>query len=429
MDRKHGGRAVKRVVLGLAIAALIFEAALAQEVGVTSDQPTSYWDYILKRAADIEKMDLWGITSTQLPEGVFSIKFKWTHKRADERYDDKGNETPLLQPIEFDDPFGGEGKFLKLDFDAKGHGYGYTFQLSYGITDPLDVYIELPFQTEYLYMNPRFEAGTCANLGVRTLDEFYEFLELLGRPRMTEKYESTGWETGDVHTGFSFNYYRSRYLSTAVTGRVFFPTGKLADPNQSINYALGPQIDIGMGSYAVGATHGLDYRPPWPLNRLNAAFEISWAYYFKGVREAPKFLKPKVDIESIVGKDPELSAYLPDLSNIPDHYYITPGHQIDWNVNVGLDFNLIGVSIGYAYAWAQKPEIDASSKDFKKMLDAFEMFTEQETENIVTHVVINLLSVGVPAIIDLGNEYPIGGKYAIKYEDSYTAQIQLFFPF
>lgn len=420
---------MKRGLLGLVVIALLFGVAWAQEINVKSDSSDGYWDYILKRVGEVENMDLWSLVTTQLPEGVFGLKFKWTHKRADSRYNDKGKETPLVQTIEFDDPFGGEGKFLTLDFDAKGFGYGYTFQLSYGITDPLDVYIELPFQTEYLYMNPRFKAGTCANLGIRTLKDFYDFLELLGRPKLVEKYESTGWETGDIHTGFSFNYYRSRYLSTAFTGRVFFPTGRLADPNESINYALGPQLDVGMGSYAVGATHGLDIRPPWPISRLTGAFEISWAYYFEGRRAAPKFMKPQIDLERTFQADPEILAYFPDLSDMPDHFYVTPGHQIDWNIKMGLDFGILGVAVGYAYAWAQEPKIDAKSKDFKRMLDVFEMFAETETETLILHASPNLMSADIPVMLDFTLEYPLGGKNSIKFEDSYAAQIQLFYPF
>lgn len=417
---------------GLSICAtifLLFSIAWAQDISTRSDSPGGYWNYILKRIDEIEDMDLWGLVTTQLPEGVLSLKFKWTHKRADSRYNDEGKETPLLQTIEFDDPFGGDGRFLKLDFDAKGFGYGYTFMLSYGITDPLDVYIELPFQTEYLYMNPKFKAGSCANLGIRTLQDFYDFLEMLGRPRLVEKYESTGWETGDIHTGFSFNYYRSRYLSTAFTGRIFFPTGRLADPNESIYYGLGPQLDVGKGSYGIGTTHGLDFRPPWPLNRLTGAFEISWAYYFKGRRTAPKFMKPQIDLERTFGADPEILAYFPDLSDMSDHFYVTPGHQIDWNVNAGLNLTILGISVGYAYAWAQEPKIEAESEDFKRMLDAFEMFAETESKTLVLHASPNLLKAGIPVMLDFTLEYPLGGKNAIKFEDSYSAQVQLFYPF
>jgi len=414
---------VRKPLLAAAMASLLAMTAWAEE------SETGYWTYLRTRAGEIADSDLWGRVTAQLPKGVLGIKFEIAHMQADSKYDDKGDEGPIVEPIELDDPFGGEGRFMSLDLNAEGHGYGYTFQLSYGLNDPADVYIEFPFQQEFLYLHPEFEPGTCAELGIRTLDDLYELLEMLGRPRMKEKYESDGLELGDIHAGVSWNYYRSRYLSLAATGRAFFPTGRLADPNQALAYGLGPQLDVGMGSYAIGATHGLDFRPPWPLRLLTTSFELSWAYYFRGRRESPRFLKPQVDIEKTFGADPEIMAYFPDLSDMPDHYYLTYGHQIDYSVALGLDFTYFAVAVGYSYAWAQEPELDTSCETFEQMVELFGMFAEQESKKLTLHAGSDLFRLGVPVAWEFVYEYPIGGKNEIKFEDYYQLTTQLFFPF
>jgi hypothetical protein len=249
-------------LIPVAVALLFLSQAWAEEFpapvpksteGATFLQPpasekglfTRYIDFMDKEIQRIDKMDLWGPGSTQLPEGYFSIKYQYNNRIAQHRYDTFGNKIPIIPHISFNID---KDNYLILDLGGNGAGGSHSFMLSYDLVGGyLDYFLELPFIYMDVEMKPRYIAK-CNNFescmafqtifGLPPSDKwspmpntFWTELERLGRPKAKLHY-SCDFEWQDVNTGVSFNYYRSDWMSTSVTPKVFFPTGKIANPDR-----------------------------------------------------------------------------------------------------------------------------------------------------------------------------------------------------
>jgi len=405
----------------------------AQGNGDSADEGfwAGYLSHVDERIKDIRarEHELWGIHSLTVPRGVFSLKFIANCKRAESKYHDDGTCGPVIEPISFADPFGGGGEFMRLDVDVKGHGCGYVFRLFYGVTDPLDVFLNFQFQTEEMWLDVDFVPGTSSLIGIRTKEDMYELLELLGRPRPKTHYRSKSMELADTDIGILYNYFCNSYVSAMVKPRIFFPTGHLADPNSALIFALGPEIDVGKGSYGLGLTHNLDLRPPKPVQWLVFGSNVNYMYFFRGRRQSPKFLKPDPTTKRFLDSIGFESAYFPDLSDLDDHYYVTPGHQLEAVFNLMFSKSFFGAGIGYGFLWQQEPLVETSSEEFERMMDMFNSYSEAEAHAFVVAMAFKLFYFNIPAILNLEARYPIGGRNYFKFEDDYKLDFQAFVPF
>lgn len=424
-------RPMPLIALCVALAAILCVPAFAQQTG-TDDEGfwAGYWRYIQRRADELMAMEdqLWGVQSLVNPKGVFSVKLIVNCKRADSKYRDDGTCGPVIDPISFPDPLGTGDDFMTLKIKVKGRGCGWLFRMFYGISDPLDVFINIHTQTQELWMDLDFEPGTSSMMGIRTEEDLYELLELLGRPRPKTYYRSESLELGDIDIGVLYNYFRNDYISAMVKPRIIFPTGKLADPNSALIFALGPEIDIGKGSFGLGLTHNLDLRPPKPAQWLIFALQINYIYYLRGRHPAPTFQPPDPTAEGLLDSVGFESDYFPDLSDIGDYYYVTPGNYIEAVANLVFSGSFFAFGLGYGYMYQQKPIVETSSAEFKRMMELFNSYAEQEAHGISVIAAFRLFHFMIPAILNLEARYPVGGRNYFKFEDDYKLDFQVFLP-
>src|SRR5574341_1365088 len=221
-------------------------ASLLQENAPKKGIFRRYADLMDKEIERIDTLDLWGPGSTQLPKGYFSVKYEWNTRWANTRYDIYGNQIPVIPPITLSQD---KDNYMILDMRGHGTGGAHTFQFSYGLLGYLDWYVEIPFIYMDVKFDPKYTArGTPAILFGSDLNSFYQTIRTLGRPAPQTHY-SPQWDFQDINTGCSFNYFRSDWMSASFTPKVYFPTGKIANPNRALDFLLGPELDRGTGGY------------------------------------------------------------------------------------------------------------------------------------------------------------------------------------
>jgi len=417
-------------------------ATFLQEPAPKKGLFSRYINYMDQEIQRIDEMDLWGPGSTQLPEGYFSVKYQYNNRMAQHRYDTFGHKIPIIPHIEFKVD---NDNYLLLDLGGDGSGGSHSFLLSYDLIGGyLDYYIELPFIYMDVTMKPKYlnkcnDLTKCPGLifGLppspdwRPMPEsFWEELARLGRPKADLHY-SCDWEWQDINTGFSFNYYKSDWMSTSVTPKVFFPTGKIANPDRSIDFLLGPELDKGTGGYSVALVSDYDFRLPW-FKRLMFTGEFSIGYAFRHRRPTPHFLKPdpeKIKELQDLGVWYDIAPYFPDLSNIGDHYYSTPGASYDASFATSFDFTVAALNIGYGYSFKSRPTIESSSPEFTQFIYGLEIVGQSETR-VLSFALITpaLFALYIPATVQFRYDVPVGGSNALMFENNFFITIQTFVP-
>ncbi|MBM4354244.1 MAG: hypothetical protein FJ109_10690 [Deltaproteobacteria bacterium] len=406
-----------------------------------------YFGWLGREIEMVGGMDLYGVTS-QLPKGYMSAKYQWTTIRAGKRYNNKRALGPVMQPIAFTAPDGSE--VLNIDLGLQGYGGGHTFQFSYGITDPLDYYIELPFT----YMNVKFKPKMAAIkgadgktytdkdgntykihpdwaplLGIKdplNYDEcnfMYETLPALGRPAPATTYIGK-WMMGDINTGFSWNPFRTNRMSVALTPRVFLPTGHQPNANNNLLYGTGPELETGIGGWAAGATQGYDFRIFKYKYWLNVLFssEFTATYAFEQQRKYPtNFPKPSPTAQQLDAQS------FPDLSNLEGTFRYTPGWSVDWTAQLQIQLAVIGLGIGYGITHSQEPELMADPA-FTSMVKGLELLGQQTTQAVMFAGSLSLLPLFIPA--DLGVQYAhvVDGYNAIVMDDYWQVTVKGYIP-
>lgn len=456
---------MNRLQLRLVVVLALASAAPAAGAQSLWERYTGYWEEWIER---IEPLDLYGVTA-QLPKGIFGFKWEWNMRNAAGRFDRHRVRTPILDPIAFGEE---DNPLLKLDLGASGGGGGITMQFSYGLTDPLDFYFELPLQRMRVKMRPklqRIEPTALALInsyvtrdGYPTADPewfdeqgyvrsryaneaaawFLNYLPHLGRPVMTDPgpypedqgpgkvFDSDGYVLGDINLGFSWNYHRNSRWSGALTGRVYLPTGNLADPNSSLTLGTGPGLDRGTGSFGVGFTKGYDVRlfkyQHWV--DLIVSAEFTAAYYFKSRRRYPNFPEPTDGGNALLDLlDPE-RLYFPDMSDLTGKSYeYTPGIGVAAQMGVSVSVLMFdgGCNIGYQYA--QEPELDADWR-FETMVRNLEMQAAGHYEVLRCAAGVNLLPLYLPLQIHYQYEKNIGGRNTLIFDDNHWITIQGYIP-
>lgn len=396
-----------------------------------------YRAFIMRELEYIGELDLYGV-SAQLPEGW--LKFSWDYGwlKANNRFDRYGNSGPVLSPLIFEN--NGEEQ-INVDLDVGGHGSGHTFQVSYGIIDPLDFYIEIPFTAMNLRIDPQVNAidddgnriGELAAtvLGVEdrmAYDEeqfLYETFPALGRPTPATGYDGR-WLLGDINMGFSWNFFRNSRFSSAWTNRVFLPTGHVPAPETNITYATGPQPEIGVGGWGVSTTTGYDlrlYKHSYWVDIILST-EIGFGYFFKQQRDYPSnFVEPMPGLGAIQG----FSDMFPDLSNLEGTFDYTPGFNTSWTAQLNVSVALLNFGFAYGWAHSQKPEMNADPA-FLSMVDSLELLGQQSRSEVQIGVSTTLLPLYIPASIGIVRRIMVDGRDTLQFTNFWQLSIETFAP-
>jgi len=445
-----------------------------------------YADFWWSELERIDKMDLWG-ESAQLPKGFFKVKYEYSYIRAANRWDNTYHKTALLPPIGFSDDQGND--LISIDLGGSGHGEGHYFQFSYGITDDLDFYFELPFQSVHVKLAPKAEMSEEIRLVLRGLrgtncdalgrcnlllgknpnelmpghadyigdtELFLRTLEMvLGRPRPGLKFDGT-MELADINTGFSWNFYRGEYFSAHITPRVHLPSGKFANPDNSLTFATGPELDRGTGSFGVSMSMGYDIRAPrfWKYLSIILSLDVTGGYMFESEHEYPSvfggrgtpayreelddvgtrgFSRPLYKSQEwldnnplfrdtvMPGLDPEL--YFPDLSGITGKTYkYVPGSSVSFTAKLGISLFGVGLSIGYGHLYNQEPVL-IGDPNFVAMVKNLEILGDMEADEMQVGISIPLYLIYLPIEVAYGYQWNIGGRNLVVFDNHHIFTI------
>jgi|GEM_PF-3449603 len=379
----------------------------------------------LKRAEKMamEELDLWGASST-VPQGFLVGLAGWGTMRPFQRFDQDRKLVDILPILSFDDPFHDEGKFFKFDFNISGKGSALLASFMYGITDHLTVGVSTNFMVVEIKVDPIFTPGTVDYIGVSTLDEFYVVLEALGRPRPKTRYKTDGVDCGDTVLNLTWNYFRTDYFSTAVTGNVFLPTSHRADPNSNLTFGLGPDIDTGYGAWGVGMNVPLDFRLPKPVKWVSFSITGEGAYFFRSTRKSPDFLPIDTDVRDWIEAQGVDVDFFQDLTDMGSTYYYTPGPWAAVSGTLGVG----PVSVTYRHGWGWEASYDSDSEGFKKMIDFIGLVGNGDDGKLIFSVSLPLTPIYLPALAQFRFEYQTDGRNTLVYRDIYGAGIGFFIP-
>jgi hypothetical protein len=386
--------------------------------GPTPKDPKGVWqhyqatmDNLIKRAIEL---DLYGVTA-QLPQGVASAKWDYTVLKANRRYDNHRRLGKLLAPLEL----GGE----TIDLGMGGEGGGHTFQFSYGIIDSLDWYFELP----YMFMDVAFNPNDAAK------NFFCTVFPSLGRQIPDMRYKAK-WVMGDINTGFSWNIYRNKVLSVALTPRIYLPTGHQPSPNRSLTYAMGPELEMGIGGWAVGFTQGYDVKLFQWSHWVGAvaSTEFAFSYALPQTRKYPSNFTQGAQLPGEEGKMfPDLSHLNPENPNYindRDFTYI-PGMGFSWLGQI--NFSVLNFGFGAAIGLDHSAEAEFGGDTdpaFQMMADALELTGTQTLYAMQLACSVNLLPFYIPAEVAFQWRKAIDGYNAIVFDDYYQIMIKGYFP-
>lgn len=447
----------------------------------------SYDALLQKRIQQVTEKDLWG---TVLPlQGMFILQYKFNHVRTSQRFDDHGVRGPTIRPL---DVFGGE-----LDFGVKGTGRGHTLTLLYGITDRVVFFAEQQFgklvpRFNVKYTPPPIESplDTPALLDailpqlypddftstLQTLEGVFQAVELFGRPRPNVTETIDDLKFADFVFGFGYNYYRGKHLNLTAGVKVNTPTGDIADENNALTYALGPELDVGVGHWGVDLAHFLDVRLPEPFDWVQFTLELSYAYFFEDERPAPTTFTPPLPFafrsednfllagllsgllppeNTIPGDNPfdftvtgtlidvieavdqvggtsiaeDLAPVFPDLSRLGKTIDYRPGQQFRGQISISpLLFGLLPTSFGVSYRWTEASEIKSKAPEFATFVEAVELVAESQEWNVWGKVTLPLLPLKIPAFVSVGVQFPLAGRNSFVFKDNYEFVVQFISP-
>ncbi|MBM4371181.1 MAG: hypothetical protein FJ098_05980 [Deltaproteobacteria bacterium] len=406
------------------------------------DHPLGFWGRFMDAELDkIGEMDLYGVTS-QLPKGYAYIKWDWGMIEAGSRFNNRRQRGPVMAPIEFSDDTDGDGvseKLISIDMGLEGKGGGHTFQFSYGIIDPLDWYIEVPFT----YMKVRFKPKTNiidedGNRIAPSLAGFFgvddpktfsaaqfndQILPMLGRPSLDTTYTGR-WLLGDINTGVSWNIFRNSRFSVALTPRVYLPTGHTPAADSNILWGTGPELETGIGGWATGFTQGYDLRiykySYWIDIILSAEFTVG--YGFPQKRKYPTNFVPPNPLA--VALDP---LAFPDLSHLKGTFSYTPGFSVDFALKLGVQVAILGLAAGIGVSHSQEPELVAD-RSFIQMAKSLELLGQMQQEAFQLAASINLLPFYVPMEMGFSWTKVISGYNAIVFDNFFQFTVKTYFP-
>lgn len=382
-----------------------------------------YGEWIKHTENLLLNMDMWGSTST-IPEGYLVPIVGWGTQRAFKRYDENRKLVDIVPILTAPDPFHSKGEFFRFDFNIFGKLDGYFFGAMYGVTDRFSVGFTSMFTVLDITMDPIFTPGSCDKLGIATREEFYQMLELLGRPRPKHSYHSDGVDWGDTTLTASWNYYRIKWFSTGSNLNVFLPTSHRADPDQAIIFGLGPDLDTGNGAFGLGLSQMFDFRPPKPADFVSFSIGLEGAFYFQSKRKSPHFFKPDQDVwDYMAAQGVELDIF-PDLSDMDDFYYYTPPPWVAVSGGIGAG----PVSITYRHGWGFEADFQSNSPGFEKVIDEIGLVGTGDDGKIIVAAGIPLSPIFIPALAQVRFEYVTDGRNNLVFRDIYQVGLGFIIP-
>ena len=424
------------------------------------------WTNFIDREIDkVGTMDLYGVTA-QLPRGYFKFKWDWSTITATQRFNAEHEKSSALRITpttkqNWTNPKTGKVEqrdvpLVDLDFGLEGKGGGHTIQMSYGILGNLDWYIEIPIQYMEVSFNPTLNkiqeldpttgelvnsenqihpmlAGFLKYANKRSGIDGWDFLKRLmpelGRPVPAQRFAGK-WLLGDINTGFSWNWFRNSRMSAALTPRMYFPTGTLADPNASLFYGTGPQLDTGNHGWAVGFTQGYDLRiykyMYWVDIILSSEFTASYGFAQK--REYPtNFVKAGAAAAAL---DPSGNMF-PDLSALGKNgnttFTYVPGWGLSWTAQLQFQVALLGLGVMYGVSHSQEPEIHGDP-GFINMSKSLQLLGTSTFQAIGLSASLSLLPLYIPAEVMFGWKKMIDGYNAIIFDNYYNVVVNFLVP-
>lgn len=388
----------------------------------------TFGDFIEKKIARAEELDIYGNTG-QLPEGIFGIKYTFRYLAADQRFLGNGEKTSLIPPIAFSDGDGNE--LVSINLNGKGSGFVHIFNFSVGLTDWINPFLEIQFADVRTTLKPSAKfGGTLAALGLSDYDDLVKVIEALGRPAPNEVFDTEGLEFEDIQTGVSTNWYHGPELSLGNTFSMFLPTGKIANPNNDINFALGPELDRGSGAYQLLLVSNVDYRPEFLGKRIVFSAECDYKYSFSYSRPSPTtFTAPNQVLAALLDAIGFESNLFPDLTNIPPTFRWTPGQSVDLLGSVSVDLDWVGLGVQYGFNHSGEVKIGSSSPEFVELVEALELTGMSESHGLSFTVAPNTLKLGLPFLLGIVYEYPVAGINSIAFTPSLRVITQFFLPF
>ncbi|MFC1889246.1 hypothetical protein ACFL4G_05770 [Thermodesulfobacteriota bacterium] len=442
------------------IAALFCSIVLALLLLLPPDTQAYSWkDYkglLERRYEEFEALGKWGNTAFP-PKGMLAMKYQYAWVHASERFDENGERTKAVPPL---DILGSE-----LDFGLSGKGSGHKFQFFYGITNNIAVALEIPIQE----LKPSFDIKFTPLSGIDgilignllrryykgyegvdqwdrpsmadpdedvALEALWLTFEALGRPRPNLTVGDVNQEIGDISLAFAWNYRRTENTSYATGFKVGFPTGKVADADNSLTYALGPEIDVGLGSYSIEVGHIFDIRPPKPYRWFIISVEAYANYYFKSKRDAPStFTVPDPELQSVLDfLEPimdldDINSYFPDLSLLSGEIDYTPGAQLKWVLQFvptlawwfPFSFGVTGIYFDSSKAEGNVPE-------FQDLVDALGLVGKAHRYELWGKIQFGLFPLGIPATVSMGFNHYLAGENVLILEDNYDFTCQVYVP-
>jgi len=413
---------------------LLATAAYGQENETSAPPRFTYSAYLQDALSATEQFEAshdllaWGRLPLRPPRGTLGLMFRYNHHRVDSRYDQDGEMQDVIETMHFLDPLNPGSRLFKLEPDYHGRLQQMEFRSAFGITEDVGVYVTLPLQRAELWLDMTFVPGTISNIGVRNREDLYQMLELLGRPRPRKYYRSKTWEMGDIHGGVYWNFHQSESLSMTTLVRGTLPTGRLAEPSESLIYGLGPQIDVGQGSYGLGFSQRVNLYPLKQYRWIGLMLEASYDYLTEGKRRRPKWLTPDPDVlREAQLLDMDLS-YLPIERSEEDYYYVTPGSQAEAHAGLFFSFAYLSTGIGYHFSWQQEADLNEAD-DLEEMFDTFDAYSASQRHQLGLLIAVPMRWAYLPGVINLSYWHDIAGRSTLVQEDNLSAQLNLFLPF
>ena len=391
-----------------------------------------YKAFFDKELEALGKDDRFGVTA-QLPKRYLSVKWDHSMMTVDSRYNDKHELGPAIAPIAMPGGY--------LDLGLNGAGAGHVFQASYGILGNFDWYFELPFQSMHVRIDPKFldsskqpvknpndpnDKTYASRMGIAKL---YQFIPQLGRPVPALRYDAD-WVLADINTGFSWNPWRTKHLSTSLTVRAFLPTGRVASANANLTMATGPEIDVGTGSWGLGFTNGWDLRvfkyKHWVDIVLSS--EFSMAYFFEQKRDYPTNFTTEPNRSILQAfNDPNVFAQFPDLRHLKGQYSYTPGFGVSWMGQLSVQLAILGLNFGYGVQHSQEPEIQGDWY-FYQMVRSLQLLGQNTIQAIQVGASLSLIPLYLPVQVDFSWRKIVDGYNALAMEDYYNVIVKVFIP-
>lgn len=385
-----------------------------------------YYAEISKQLSEADET-WWGYATRLAPERMLEIDFSAQSIRTNSRFLPDGNLGSWIEPIQMKSLLGGDA--FTIDANYKSAGFYYRFELAYGVWDWLNVFARLPVQSTESWIDFKFDKSKALQYGIRSEEDLFDLFEKLGRPRPELHHRSGGWEQGDLTIGVAWNYYRTKNVSMAVSPQILFPTGFRADQDALLIYGLGPQMDAGKNSYALGIGHGMDLRPTGEAKLMTFSLNVEYNYYFESERNSPEFKRPDPNAVNVLLPVDSQEAFFPDLTDMNSTYRLAPQSHVFADVFWGFDFKYAGLGIGYQIDWQQEAAVDSNSEEFELMLRKLRSFSSAYRDRLLGRIFLPMYHLGFPSFWAFEVGYPLSGINAYRPQDDYKGFIEFYVPF